>query len=421
MIKNTLSIALAFAAVLTALSGCAKKAQQTRQIPPAAVVLGDVVQQDVFSFIDTLGTVNSFKSVKVVPQVTGQIVKINFKQGDYVKEGDILAEIDKSRYRANVLAAEAQVEMAKSQLKIDTLDMQRNKKLAEQDFVSKQTYDALVSKVQSDEAALKSAEADLELAKINLNWCDVRAPISGKAGFFNIDLGNIVNANNASSMITTIEETRKLYVDFFIPAARHFEVQSAMKNSPDGLELEVSYVADKVSQKRSAKARVEAVENRSRYSSSTLVLRAVLDNKDFVFWPDQPVKVILNLKKIENAVLVPNAAIQVDNVGHFVYVAKKAEGALYKISKVQVKVGQLYPDGNYLVEGLQKGDKVVMYGQLRVADGALAYASTPQGIPIAEDGKPIADPVKIKEFLGQVTVQKAEIDFKSQKSAPSEK
>ena len=420
MIKNTLSIALAFA-VLTALSGCAKKAQQVRQIPPAAVVLGDVVQKDVFSFIDTLGTANSFKSVKVVPQVTGQIVKINFKQGDYVKEGDILAEIDKSRYRANVLAAEAQAEMAKSQLKIDTLDMQRNKKLAEQDFVSKQTYDALVSKVQSDEAALKSAEADLELAKINLNWCDVRAPISGKAGFFNIDLGNIVNANNASSMITTIEETRRLYVDFFIPSSRHFEVQSAMKNSPEGLELDVSYVAGKVSQKRSAKAKVEAVENRSRYSSSTLVLRAVLDNKDLVFWPDQPVKVVLNLQKIENAVLVPNAAIQVDNVGHFVYVAKKAGDALYKISKVQVKVGQLYPDGSYLVEGLNKGDKVVMYGQLRVADGALAYAATAQGVPIAEDGKPIADPAKIREFLAKATERKAKMASQAQKSSPSAK
>ena len=249
------------------LAGCAKKAEAPRPIPPAPVVLGEAVQKDVFKFIDTLGTANSLQSVKIVPQVTGQVVKINFKQGDYVKEGDILAQIDKRPYSAQVLAAEASVAKAKAQLEIDELDAARNKKLAEQNFVSKQAYDTLVARVAADKVVLKGAEADLEMAKLNLDWCDVRAPISGKAGFFNIDLGNIVNANSPSSMITTIEQTDKLYVDFFVPSARQFEVQDLMKKRGGSLDLEVSYIAGEKLNGKTAKAKVLAVENRARYSS----------------------------------------------------------------------------------------------------------------------------------------------------------
>ena len=408
-----------FAVLIAAacVAGCAKKAEAPRQIPPAPVVLGEAEQRDVFKFIDTLGTTSSFQSVKIVPQVTGQIVKINFKQGDYVKEGDILVEIDKRQYHAGVLAAEAAVAKAKSQLKIDELDASRNKKLAEQNFVSKQTYDSLVAAVESDKAALKSAEAELETAKINLDWCDVRAPISGKAGFFNIDLGNVVNANSQNSMITTIEQTDKLYVDFFVPSARQFEVQSLMKERGGSLDLDVACVDGKVSNGKTVKAKVVAVENRARYSSSTLVLRGFLDNKDFVFWPDQSVKVSLELDEVKGAVLVDNAAVQVDNVGHFVYVAEHVEGGVYRVKKVQVKLGQLYPGGKYLVEGLKKGDKVIVYGQLRVADGAFAYSATEQGVPFGADGKPIADPQKIQEFVKGATEIKARLEASAKAAA----
>ena len=418
-IMKTSKTILAAVAAATLIAGCAKKEEAPLQIPPAPVVLSPAQQKDVFKFIDTLGTVNSLQSVKIIPQVTGQILKINFKQGQDVKEGDILAEIDKRQYHANVLAAEAAVARAKSQLKIDELDASRNKKLAEQNFVSKQTYDSLVARVESDKAALKSAEADLELAKINLDWCDVRAPISGKAGFFNIDLGNIVNANNPSSLITTIEQTDTLYVDFFVPSSRQSEVQSLMKERGGALELNVSYVSDKGATPRTAKAKVVAVENRARYSSATLVLRAVMDNKDSLFWPDQPVKVGLDMQEVKGAILVNNAAIQVDNVGHFVYVAEPLEGGLYKIKKVKVGLGQLYPDGSYLVEGLKAGDKVVSYGQLRVADGELAYAATEQGVPFGADGKPITDPQKIKEFIANATQIKAK--YQAQALAAAQK
>ena len=411
---------MAAVAAATLIAGCAKKEEAPRQIPPAPVVLSSAEQRDVFKFIDTLGTVNSLQSVKIIPQVTGQIVKINFKQGQDVKEGDILAEIDKRPYHANVLAAEAAVAKAKSQLKIDELDASRNKKLAEQNFVSKQAYDSLVARVESDKAALKSAEADLELAKINLDWCDVRAPISGKAGFFNIDLGNIVNANNPSSMITTIEQTDPLYVDFFVPSARQSEVQSLLKERGGSLNLNVSYMADKgAAAAHTAKAKVVAVENRARYSSSTLVLRAVMDNKDSLFWPDQPVKVGLDMQEVKGAVMVGNAAIQIDKVGHFVYVADPIEGGLYKIKKAKVKLGQLYPDGSYLVEGLKAGEKVVSYGQLRVAEGEIAYSATEQGIPFGADGKPITDPQKIKEFVESATQIKAK--YQAQALAAAQK
>ena len=139
-------------------------------------------------------------------------------------------------------------------------------------------------------------------------------------------------------------------------------------------------------------------------------MRGVLDNKDSLFWPDQPVKVSLDMQEVKSAILVNNAAIQVDKVGHFVYVAEHVEGGVYKVKKVAVKLGQLYPDGSYLVEGLKKGDKIILYGQLRVADGALAYSATEQGVPFGADGKPIADPQQIQKFIADATAIKARLE-----------
>ncbi|MBO6103048.1 MAG: efflux RND transporter periplasmic adaptor subunit [Opitutales bacterium] len=390
--------------------GCGKKeAPKAAQRPPAPVVLKPAVKKDSHRFISSLGSTSSFESVNIVPQVTGQIVDVKFKQGDFVKKGQILAEIDRRPYQAKVKAAEASLAQAKAQLKIDSLEVERNRDLAKNNYVSKQTFDSYKAKVDVDEALVKSAEADLALAEINLDWCSVKSPVDGKAGFFNVNAGNIATAN--STLITTVENLSKLYVNFFIPADRQFEVQELMKKS-GSLDVEVSYRgADGKYSARTAKARI--VENRSRYESSTLVLRAELDNSDSMFWPNQQVKTVLNTVFVKDAVFVPNAGVSVDNVGSFVFVAKKLDGALYSISKVPVKTVQLFPDGNYMVEGVKDGGLIVVGGQLRIANGAFAYAAIPQGAPIGADGKPIVNPADVKKFIGEISQKAAQYAAKS--------
>lgn len=374
--------------------------------PPAAVVLKAAESRDVNRFIETLGTTDSVESVSIIPQVSGQLVSLNFNQGDIVKRGQVLATIDKRPYEANVLAAKAAVALAKAQLSIDTLEVERNRKLAEQNYVDKQTFDSYLAKVEADKAQLAAAEAQLRLAEINLDWCDVKAPVDGKVGLFNLDKGNIVSANSPSSMITTLERMDELYVDFFVPGDRQFDVRKLMQQRGGNLDIEVSYI-DKKLNSYTRKGRVSIMENRNRYQSATLVLRGVLDNKDGMFWPSQSVKVRLEMELCKDGILISSAAVMVDNAGKYVYVARPFGNALYTIQKLPVEIVQQFPNGDYLVGGLKSGDLVVERGQLLIAQGALAYAATPQGLPLDENFKPI-NPAEIKNFIGKVTKINAE-------------
>lgn len=389
-----------------ALTACKKQEKQQVMRPPAAVVLKAAESRDVNRFIETLGTTDSVESVSIIPQVSGQLVSLNFNQGDIVKRGQVLATIDKRPYEANVLAAKAAVALAKAQLSIDTLEVERNRKLAEQNYVDKQTFDSYLAKVEADKAQLAAAEAQLRLAEINLDWCDVKAPVDGKVGLFNLDKGNIVSANSPSSMITTLERMDELYVDFFVPGDRQFDVRKLMQQRGGNLDIEVSYI-DKKLNSYTRKGRVSIMENRNRYQSATLVLRGVLDNKDGMFWPSQSVKVRLEMELCKDGILISSAAVMVDNAGKYVYVARPFGNALYTIQKLPVEIVQQFPNGDYLVGGLKSGDLVVERGQLLIAQGALAYAATPQGLPLDENFKPI-NPAEIKNFIGKAAKINAE-------------
>lgn len=410
-----LCIAMAFAA-----TGCKKQEKEQILRPPAPVVLKLAESKDVNLYISTLGTTDSAESVNVIPQVSGQLMSLNFKQGDMVKAGQILATIDKRPYEADVLAAKAAFAQAKAQLHIDSLEVERNKKLVEQNYVDKQTFDGYVAKVESDKAHVDAAKAKLMLAEINLDWCDVKAPVDGKVGLFNIDKGNIVSANSPTSMITTIERLNELYVDFFVSGDRQFDVRRLMAERGGSLDMEVLFI-DKKMQSYSRKGKVSIVENRNRYQSATLVLRGVLDNSDGMFWPSQSVKVRVDMQLYKGGIMVSSAAVMVDNLGQYVYTASPIGNALYTIKKSPIKIVQQYPNGDYLVEGVKAGDFVVQRGQLLISQGAIAYAATEAGVPLDKDLKPIA-PANIKSFIEKATAKKAEITAKemAQKAAKAQ-
>lgn len=416
--KNASVYALA-AALALGFAGCKKEEKKEVPMPPVPVVLSPAVQKDVHRFISSVGTMAALQSVDIVPRVTGQIVSVNFKQGEPVREGDVIAKIDPRQYEANVLAAEAQLKKAETQLSIDELEVERNRKLAESNYVDKQTFDSYVARVEADKAVVMAAKADLQLARLNLEWCTIKAPVSGKAGLFNLDVGNLVTANSPSSLITTIEHVDSLYVNLIIPAHLRHDVEKVMKQRGGALEADVSYM-EKGFEKYSRKAPVGIVENSNRYQASTVVLRGVMENGDGLFWPRQSVKVRLNTEEVKGGVLVPNSSIQIDKTGNYAYVADKVEGTMiYRIRKAPVELVQQYPDGSYLVKGLKGGDNVVCYGQLLIAQGALVYSAIPQGAPIGSDGKPIADPQKVAEFMGLVTKQKLELLEKAKLAAAS--
>ena len=410
-----IQIAAISAAVSILTFGCQKKIEKKVSYPPTPATLAKAEGKNVRKYIDTLGTISSLHSVNVVPQVSGQIVKINFKQGQHVNAGDVLAEIDSRPYEAAVLQAQGSLRQAEAQLKIDSLDVERNKKLAKDNYIDKQTFDTLVAKVEVDKGIVETCKAALMTAQINLDWCKIKSPISGKVGLYNINSGNVVAAG--SSIITTIEQVDNLYVDFVVPSQSLYDVKRFMESNGGKTHVDVSYIENNLGNRKTV-AEVDIILNKIRYESGTAILRGKLDNKDGLFWPNQPVKVRVNLEEQKDAVLIPNICIQIGPKSHFVYVATPYKDGVYIIKQTDVEEGQLFDNDMRAVTGVKAGEFVVKNtSNLRLQAGPFVYAATPQGLIIGADSKPIIDPAKMREFMVNATKVSDELRAKFMKQA----
>ncbi len=410
-----IQIAAISAAVSILTFGCQKKIEKKVSYPPTPATLAKAEGKNVRKYIDTLGTISSLHSVNVVPQVSGQIVKINFKQGQHVNAGDVLAEIDSRPYEAAVLQAQGSLRQAEAQLKIDSLDVERNKKLAKDNYIDKQTFDTLVAKVEVDKGIVETCKAALMTAQINLDWCKIKSPISGKVGLYNINSGNVVAAG--SSIITTIEQVDNLYVDFVVPSQSLYDVKRFMESNGGKTHVDVSYIENNLGNRKTV-AEVDIILNKIRYESGTAILRGKLDNKDGLFWPNQPVKVRVNLEEQKDAVLIPNICIQIGPKSHFVYVATPYKDGVYIIKQTDVEEGQLFDNDMRAVTGVKAGEFVVKnMSNLRLQAGPFVYAATPQGLIIGADSKPIIDPAKMREFMVNATKVADELRAKFMKQA----
>lgn len=410
-----IQIAAISAAVSILTFGCQKKIEKKVSYPPTPATLAKAEGKSVRKYIDTLGTISSLHSVNVVPQVSGQIVKINFKQGQHVNAGDVLAEIDSRPYEAAVLQAQGSLRQAEAQLKIDSLDVERNKKLAKDNYIDKQTFDTLVAKVEVDKGIVETCKAALMTAQINLDWCKIKSPISGKVGLYNINSGNVVAAG--SSIITTIEQVDNLYVDFVVPSQSLYDVKRFMESNGGKTHVDVSYIENNLGNRKTV-AEVDIILNKIRYESGTAILRGKLDNKDGLFWPNQPVKVRVNLEEQKDAVLIPNICIQIGPKSHFVYVATPYKDGVYIIKQTDVEEGQLFDNDMRAVTGVKAGEFVVKNtSNLRLQAGPFVYAATPQGLIIGADSKPIIDPAKMREFMVNATKVADELRAKFMKQA----
>lgn len=410
-----IQIAAISAAVSILTFGCQKKIEKKVSYPPTPATLAKAEGKNVRKYIDTLGTISSLHSVNVVPQVSGQIVKINFKQGQHVNAGDVLAEIDSRPYEAAVLQAQGSLRQAEAQLKIDSLDVERNKKLAKDNYIDKQTFDTLVAKVEVDKGIVETCKAALMTAQINLDWCKIKSPISGKVGLYNINSGNVVAAG--SSIITTIEQVDNLYVDFVVPSQSLYDVKRFMESNGGKTHVDVSYIENNLGNRKTV-AEVDIILNKIRYESGTAILRGKLDNKDGLFWPNQPVKVRVNLEEQKDAILIPNICIQIGPKSHFVYVATPYKDGVYIIKQTDVEEGQLFDNDMRAVTGVKAGEFVVKNtSNLRLQAGPFVYAATPQGLIIGADSKPIIDPAKMREFMVNATKVADELRAKFMKQA----
>ena len=286
--------------------------------PPVPVVAVAARIGDMPVHLSALGTVNAYNTVTVKSRVDGQIVNVAFQEGEKVKEGDLLLEIDPRPFEVQLAQAEGQMARDRAQLEVAKRTLQRTRELLSQGIIARQMYDDQQATVGQFEGAVRIDQALIDQAKLQLTYSRITAPISGRVGLRRVDAGNIVQANDAGGL-AVITQVQPLTVLFTVPED---DLRSVLERNGDGRTLAVE-AYDRAGQKKLATGSLESTDNQIDPNTGTTRLKAVFDNADEALFPNQFVNVRLLLDTAKDAVIVPGAAVQRGKDGTYVFVVKE--------------------------------------------------------------------------------------------------
>jgi membrane fusion protein, multidrug efflux system len=338
--------------------------------PPAPLVtVVEATTQNVPKYLDEIGKNAAFESVNVTPQVGGRIVERHFQDGENLRKGQLLFVIDPRPYKAQLDSAQATLAQNKAALDLAKIQFSRDQEIIGSKAISQQDYDTKKNAVDVGEAQVEAAEAAVETAKLNLEYCYIHSPIDGRAGARLVDVGNVVQANMGS--LLSIQRIDPIYATFTITERDLPEVQKEMAHG--GLKAMVRLPSDQESAARTG--RVEFLDNSVQNGTGTVNLRATLANTDRHFWPGQFVDVKLVLATEKGAVLIPNQATQLSQQGAFVYVIKPDDTAELR----PVKLGQRQGTDVVVTQGLNPNERVVLAGQMLVRPGGKVHVNAANG------------------------------------------
>ena len=395
--------ALGVIALSVLISACkSEKVQSAGPPPPTPVSVAPVTQESVPVEVRAVGRVEASTVIQVKSQVAGEIVRVAFTEGTNVQKGDLLFEIDPRPYRealrqaeatlardtAQLRQAEANLERDKAQARSAEADAARNRQLGEegltskaQDEQSRATADATRASIQADQAAIESSRASVESdraafdrAKLDLTYCEIRSPISGRAGNLLIHQGNVVGING--NPLVVIHQVTPIWVSFNAPE----NFLSEIRRSVGGRKLPVRAVPrDHAS--HPADGFLSVIDNTIDTSTGTIHLKASFDNQNGALFPGQFTDVTLTLGSLNQALLIPAEAVQAGQNGQVVFVVKPDR----TVDLRPVNVGASYGGKVVIQSGLHAGETVVTDGQLRLFPGARITA-----VPASQvDSKPL--------------------------------
>ncbi|MBU6472403.1 MAG: MdtA/MuxA family multidrug efflux RND transporter periplasmic adaptor subunit [Alphaproteobacteria bacterium] len=329
---------------------------------------------DIHIVLNGLGTVTPLATVEVRPQASGPIVAINFNEGQMVKAGDVLARIDPRPYQAALDQAKATLMRDAASLANARRDLGRYQALAKLNAISAQTVATQAMTVKQDEGAVAADRAGVETAALNLSYTDIKAPVSGRVGLRQVDLGNLVTANQATA-IAVVTEVQPMSVLFAVPEDNIDAVMSAVRA---GKSMEV-VAYDRNDSTKLATGRLESVDNQIDPSTGTVKLRALFDNEDGALFPNQFVNVRLTVRTLHDQTVVPGAALQQGADGAYVFVVSPDK----TVSMRAVTPGPVDGANVAVDKGLKPGDTVVVDGADRLTDGAEVTMPNAPGKAIA--------------------------------------
>lgn len=367
-LRNAQSLAavIVLAAVGAISIGCSSaadpksKAQAAGPVRAVSVAVAPVQKQDVPVYLSGLGAVTAFNTANIKSRVDGQIMKVNFREGQDVRQGELLIEIDARPFEVQVEQMQAQLFRDQAQLRDAKLNLERYTSLIPSGSIAQQQVDTQKALVDQLDGTVRNDQAQIDSAKLNITYCHITAPFTGRVGLRQVDSGNIVHASDANPMLI-LTQLQPIAVIFALPEDVLPNVSQQMRRRT--LEVDAFSRDD---QTKLASGKLLTIDNQIDPSTGTAKLKAVFDNKDNQLWPNQFVNSDLLLETRKNSIVVPTAAILRGPQGPFVYTVNPDKTVQDKAVTIALTQG----DVTVVTDGVSPGDTVVTDGQDKLQRGS---------------------------------------------------
>ena len=386
--RRTTALGVMLALSVAVMAGCVGQASESAQPPPPAVSAAPVLIKQISQWDDFSGRVEAVESVDLRPRVSGYIDRVNYTEGQEVRKGDVLFTIDSRSYRAELARANADLARARSQADLGRSEAARAKKLSDLQAISTESYEQRRSAAAEAQANVAAAQAAVDAARLNLEFTQVRAPISGRAGRALVTAGNLVSAGGSASVLTTLVALDKMHVHFdtdertFLHYAELARKGERPSENGAGVPVQIGLVGEEGFPHSGV---VDFLDNQVDPTTGTIRARALLDNADRAFTPGLFARVRVLGSGEFNAILIDDKAVLTDQDRKYVYVVDAKGTAQRK----DVQVGRM-ADGLRIVEsGLARNDRVIVSGVQKVffpgmpVDAKAVVMGAPESAPEA--------------------------------------
>lgn len=368
--KKLFAIVVAVAALAVAIGLIAQYNKESRAAvrkAPAAVpvTVAAVSTKTVPVRLYAIGNVEPFTTVTVKARVDGQIDSVHFNEGDQVRQGQLLFEIDPRPFAAALQQVQANLVRDRALLDRAADQEKRYKELLQKNFISPDAYGQVKTNLESAAATIRADEAAVVSAKVQLDYCSIRSPVTGYAGKIAIQRGNLVKANDTSPLVT-INQVVPIYVSFSVPERSLSDVRLHQAKGDLHVQANIPHAPSPI------EGKLTFIDNSADITTGTIKLKATFANADKTMWPGQFVNIALTLYDQPNAIVTPATSVQNGPNGQYVFVVKPDQ----TVEMRPIQVARTEGDDAVVASGLKPGDQVVTIGQLRLAPGTRIDASS---------------------------------------------